>query len=206
MKELRRLVPESGWRGASPIPECSALLVIDMQEYFRAMAAPILPGLKKVILAARRRGVPVIYTQHGHGDPQKDGGMLGAWWGELILAGSDAAEILVEIAPESSDRILAKKRYSAFHGTDLEKELREKGIEDVIISGVMTNLCAETTARDAFVRDFRVFFLADGTATASEEYQVASLRNLAYGFAYLLTCEAAVRALNGSTGGTAGNA
>jgi isochorismate hydrolase len=53
----------------------------------------------------------------------------------------------------------------------------------------MTNLCCETTARNAFVRDFRVFFLADVTATAGDEYQFATLRNLAFGFAYILTCD-----------------
>jgi isochorismate hydrolase len=53
----------------------------------------------------------------------------------------------------------------------------------------MTNLCCETTARDAFVNDFRVFFLSDGTATVGQEMHEASLRNLEYGFATLLMCE-----------------
>jgi nicotinamidase-related amidase len=52
---------------------------------------------------------------------------------------------------------------------DLEKILRAKGIQDLIISGMMTNLCCETTARDAFMRDYRVFFLIDGTATGKED-------------------------------------
>ena len=53
----------------------------------------------------------------------------------------------------------------------------------------MTNLCCETTARDAFMRGFRVYFLLDGTATCTEEYHLATLKNLAYGFAYIVTCE-----------------
>ncbi|XXG60368.1 hypothetical protein AAC387_Pa04g2295 [Persea americana] len=66
--------------------------------------------------------------------------------------------------------------------------LRDKGIEEVIITGVMTNLCCETTARDAFVRGFRVFFSTDATATSSREMHEATLLNLGYGFAYLVDC------------------
>jgi nicotinamidase-related amidase len=58
-----------------------------------------------------------------------------------------------------------KNRASAFHGTDLELILRSRGIDAVIITGIATNVCCETTAREAAVRDFRVFFLSDGTAT-----------------------------------------
>ena len=89
----------------------------------------------------------------------------------------------------SNDIVLPKRRYSAFPETDLDATLRSKGIQDVIISGVMTNLCCETTARDAFMRDYRVFFLIDGTATGRSEFHMATLKNLGFGFAYLLTCE-----------------
>ncbi len=53
----------------------------------------------------------------------------------------------------------------------------------------MTNLCCETTARDAFMRGYRVFFLIDGTAAGRRDLHLASLKNLGYGFAYLMTCE-----------------
>jgi isochorismate hydrolase len=53
----------------------------------------------------------------------------------------------------------------------------------------MTNLCCETTARDAFMRDYRVFFLIDGTATGKNELYLATLKNLGFGFAYLITCD-----------------
>jgi isochorismatase family protein/alpha/beta hydrolase family protein len=63
------------------------------------------------------------------------------------------------------DILLDKPRYGAFHGTDLDLILRARGIDTVIIAGIATNVCCETTAREAVVRDFRVFFLSDGTAT-----------------------------------------
>ena len=166
----------------------SALLVMDMQEYFRPLTEQILPRLVELIAACRQAKMPVIYTQHGHRDPSVDGGMLAQWWRQLILTGTSDARLMPEIAPRSGDKKVVKNRYSAFYETDLEKHLLSKGIRDLLIGGVMTNLCCETTARDAFVRDFRVFFLEDGTATSDRRFQVATLTNLAYGFAHLVTC------------------
>jgi nicotinamidase-related amidase len=94
---------------------------------------------------------------------------------------------------------IPKKRYSAFFGTDLDKVLRSRGIRDLIISGVMTNLCCETTARDAFMKDYRVFFLIDGTATRRSELHLATLKNLGFGFAYLLTCDELIQKLKASS-------
>ena len=62
---------------------------------------------------------------------------------------------------------LEKPRFGAFHGTDLELILRSRGIDSVIISGIHTTVCVDTTAREADMRDFRVFFLSDGTSTAT---------------------------------------
>lgn len=182
-------VPEAALRQASVKKEQSALLVIDMQKYFSEIAEPILPTLIRTVDACRRANVPVIFTQHGYEDPEKDSGMLGQWWGDPIVVGTDRWRMIPDIAPWEGENVIRKKRYSAFYETDLEMVFRNLGVKDVIVSGVMTNLCCETTARDAFVRDFRVFFLVDGAATVSEEYHLASLRNLAYGFAYLKRCE-----------------
>ena len=104
-------------------------------------------------------------------------------------------KFLPEIKIESKDKILPKKRYSAFYETDLESFLRSKGIRDLVISGVMTNLCCETTARDAFMRDYRVFFLIDATATSKGEHHLATLKNLGLGFAYLITYDELIKNL-----------
>jgi isochorismate hydrolase len=68
--------------------------------------------------------------------------------------------------------------------------LRCLKVEDVVVSGTMTNMCCESTARDAYYRDYRVFFPADGTGSINEEMHVASLLNLAFGFAYVTTADA----------------
>jgi isochorismate hydrolase len=193
--QLIQLVPEARWHQALPSVDRAAMLVIDMQEYFRSMVTAIIPDLKRIIDVCRESGIPIIYTQHGHSDPEEDSGMLGEWWEDLIIRGTEEATILHEIRPHSGDKIVAKNRYSAFHQTDLEEYLGRLNVKDVLISGVMSNLCCETTAREAFVRDFRVFFLADGTATAGDVYHIATLRNLAYGFAYIVTCDEVIRHL-----------
>jgi nicotinamidase-related amidase len=182
-------------RKAEIDPQHSALLAIDLQNYFHRIAQPILKNILRVIQISRPKNIPVIFTQHGHTELDSDGGILGEWWGELIIAGTEDWKFLPEIKIESKDIILPKKRYSAFFDTDLDKILRPRGIRDLIISGVMTNLCCETTARDAFMRDYRVFFLIDGTATGSSELQLATLKNLGFGFAYLITCDELIQML-----------
>ena len=173
----------------------AALLAIDMQNFFHRIARPVLRNISRVIQICRQKNVPVIFTQHGHTEPESDGGILGEWWGELIIGGTEDWKFLPEIKIESRDTILPKKRYSAFFETDLDQILRSRGIQDLIISGVMTNLCCETTARDAFMRDYRVFFLIDGTATGRSELHLATLKNLGFGFAYLITCDELIQTL-----------
>src|SRR4030066_304174 len=107
----------------------------------------------------------------------------------------DIQNFFHKINIESKDEVLPKKRYSAFYETDLDSILRSRGIQDLIISGVMTNLCCETTARDAFMKDYRVFFLIDGTATRKSELHLATLKNLGFGFAYLITCDELIQML-----------
>jgi isochorismate hydrolase len=195
-KILKELKPYRE-RKAQIDPQHCALLAIDMQNYFQRIAQPVLKNILRVMQTCRPQNIPVIFTQHGHTDPDSDGGILGEWWGELIVGGTEDWKFLPEMKIEPNDMTLAKKRYSAFFGTDLDKILRSRGIQDLIISGVMTNLCCETTARDAFMRDYRVFFLIDGTATRRSELHLATLKNLGFGFAYLLTCDELVQMLTG---------
>ena len=178
---------------ARPAPDAdlprSALLVVDMQRYFAGICAPIVGRVAATVEACRVLGVPVIFTQHGHADPTLDGGMLGEWWGgDLIGEGTDE-HALIDVGARPGDPIVAKRRYDAFFGTELAALLRERGTSDLAVAGVMTNLCVETTARQAFVRDLRVRVLLDCTATASEELHLSALRNLAYGFAHVQTAE-----------------
>jgi nicotinamidase-related amidase len=183
--------------------DAAALLVVDMQRFFLDPESPtytcsggaILPSVSRAIHVFRRQGRPVIYTRHVHHPDGLDAGIMAWWWDGMCLEGSPESEIHPQIAPLPGDKVVLKHRYSAFYNTDLETVLRCLSIRDVVVSGVMTNLCCESTARDAYYRDYRVFFLADGTGTVSEQMHVASLLNLAFGFAYVTTVDEVVREL-----------
>ncbi|MCK4716841.1 MAG: cysteine hydrolase [Candidatus Marinimicrobia bacterium] len=185
-------------------PDKSALIVIDMQKFFLDAGSPtftcgglaILPALKRVIGAFRKAGRPVIFTRHVHHPDNLDSGIMKWWWEGMCLEGSPESEIHPDIAPAPNEKVIFKHRYSSFYNTDLETVLRCLRIEDLVISGIMTNLCCESTARDAYYRDYRVFVLADGTGSINEEMHLASLLNLAFGFAFVTTADKVVNRLS----------
>jgi nicotinamidase-related amidase len=174
-------------------PASTALLVTDMQLYFTRegghahlpASEAIYPRLKKLVETFKEKGSPVIFTRHAHRKGEE--GILGVWWRDTIREGTEESELDGRLYAEKAP-ILHKTRYSAFFGTELERFLRRKGIRTVVISGVMSHLCCDTTARDAFMRDFQVVFLMDATASSHEELHVSTLRAMADGFAEVLTC------------------
>lgn len=188
-------------------PAACALLVVDMQRFFLEETSPtytcggaaILPGVRRLLDVFRRASRPVIFTRHVHHPGNLDAGIMGWWWKGMCLEGSPESEIHPDLAPLPGEKEVFKHRYSAFYNTDLETVLRCMKVEDLVVAGVMTNLCCESTARDAYFRDYRVFFPADGTGTVSEEMHLASLLNLAYGFARVTTCRDIVGQLCGSS-------
>ncbi len=173
--------------------EKAALLVIDMQYFFLDPASPsytcggpaILPKLQKVIHAFRQANRPVIYTRHVHHPDYLDAGIMAWWWEGMCKEGTPESEIHQDIAPRPNEKVIFKHRYSAFYNTDLETVLRSLKVEELVVAGIMTNMCCESTARDAYFRDYRVFFLADGTGSVTEEMHLASLLNVAFGFAWV---------------------
>jgi nicotinamidase-related amidase len=158
------------------IPRRTALINIDMQNCFvenSPVAAPrgmeILPRINKIAQECRERGALVIHTVHVVRPDGSNTGVMGeiipAIAAGLINKGNPAAELHPAVVVGAGDIILEKPRYGAFTGTDLELILRNRGIDTVIITGICTNVCCETTAREANMRDFHVFFLSDATAT-----------------------------------------
>ena len=183
--------------------EKAVLLVVDMQYFFLDPASPtftcgglaILPNLKKVIQAFRQAGRPVIFSRHVHHPDGLDAGIMGWWWEGMCLEGSPESEIHEEISPLPNEKVIFKHRYSAFYNTDLDTILRTLKVEDIVIAGIMTNMCCESTTRDAYYRDYRVFFLVDGTGSITEEMHLASLLNLAFGFAWVTDVDTMVEQL-----------
>ncbi|MBD3372737.1 MAG: isochorismatase family protein, partial [Candidatus Coatesbacteria bacterium] len=129
-----------------------------------------------------------------HLNTPEDAGMMGEWWRELIRREDPLSEPDPRLA--LGDAVMIEKtQYDAFHGTDLEERLRRRGVETLVICGVMTHLCVETTVRAAFVRGFRVVIPVDAVATYNEELQRASLLTLAHGCAALTTARELAEAL-----------
>ncbi len=170
-------------------PSKTALLVLDMQRYFLEPEShafvPSAPFVRENITAlakaCNQAGVPVISTRHIN--TLEDAGNMATWWREIISQDHPLAGSALPDDDIIFDREVVKSRYDIFFSTGLECYFKYNKKITLLISGVMTHLCCETTARSAFMRGFDVVFLADGTATYSEELHVGSLRGLAHGFA-----------------------
>ena len=157
-------------------PKRTAFLIIDMQNAFLKpglkMALPagraLIPKLQGLIQACRDHEIPIIFAKHVLREDGSDEG-IGSEFppGKICLTGTEDIEFYGEIRPEKGDIVVEKRRYSAFYSTDLDLILRCKGIDTLIIGGVVTHMCCDTTARDARMRDYKVIFLSDGTATYS---------------------------------------
>lgn len=172
-----------------------ALLVIDVQnEYFTGKLPVTYPpgSLKriiKVIEAARSKQIPVVFIQHSA--LQKDA--------KAFLKGSEEWKLHPEIEAIPCEHLVEKTLPGSFTGTDLEPWLRGREIDTVVIAGYMTQMCCDTTARQAFHLGFTVGFLSDATGTlqisneagtvTAEELHRAILVTQAARFSKVMTSE-----------------
>jgi isochorismate hydrolase len=169
-------------------PKRAALLVLDMQRYFLdershayiPSAPAIVPKIRRLQQLFLMKDMTVFHTRHIN--TEKNAGRLKDWWRDVIRKNNDLSEIIGELR-DVNIGVLVKSQYDAFFDTNLELLLKNEGIEQVLIAGVMTHLCCETTARSAFIRGFEVYFIIDGTATYRKDFHQSSLRNLSHGFA-----------------------
>ena len=175
-----------------------ALIVIDMQKYFcDKKSTAYVPGVDTIkskinmmINVFDKHQRPIIFTRHI--DTNDKDNMMLRWWSENIKEDNPMSEIIEDLDTKKGE-VIVKHQYEAFLGTNLEKILMEKEVKQVVICGVLTNLCCETTARSAFMRGFEVFFTMDSTATYTEDMHKATLLNLSYGFAILITADKIIK-------------
>lgn len=183
----------------------TALLVIDMQNGFChpdgsfaklgmdiGQLADAVTGSRRLIDAAHAAGVPVIYTRYVYQPDYRDGGILVDYLLPAIkelgslAAGSWDAEILDTLAPGGGDIVIDKSRYSAFYATRLEPTLTSRGVRSLVICGVTTNMCVETTARDASQRDYRTYVVSDATGEYDRARHDAALFTHGFGFGWVV--------------------
>jgi ureidoacrylate peracid hydrolase len=129
----------------------------------------MVPRLNRLLAVCRAHQMPVIYIHHVIRGGDIDAGRLADHHdairnNQAIIAGTPNVEIYAGLKPHPGDLVVAKPRYSAFYGTDLAAIPRSQGIDTLIIGGTVTNVCCESTTRDAFSRDYKVIFLSDGNA------------------------------------------
>jgi ureidoacrylate peracid hydrolase len=181
------------------VPSRTALLNVDMQNCFVAAAldgSALVERINRFADTCRRADIVVIHTRHVLRPDGSDMGLLGEFVPRikegLLSENSPSAALHPHLVVHPRDLILNKPRFGAFFGTDLEQILRARGIESVIISGISTNVCCDTTAREANARDMKVFFLSDGTATGGPnpiEVQRKALALVGALFGQVLTVE-----------------
>lgn len=152
----------------------TAILVVDMLNDFvtgalkcdRGLA--IVPHLSKLLTAARKCGVHVIFCNDAHVKGVDHELKL---WGEHAIAGTHGAQVIPELMLCDSDHVVPKRRYSGFFHTDLDLLLRELGVDTVIMTGLHTHMCVRHTSADAYCLGYNVVVASDATdAFTKEDY------------------------------------
>jgi biuret amidohydrolase len=190
-------------------PKKSAVLGVDLQNCNvekSPIAAPL--GLQVVdqlnLLAAHYRaaGSTIIWTRHAVRPDHSDVGILGKTVPPVtqgvIDDGVPSAALHSKVVVQAGDIILPKPHIGCFQATELETILRARAIDTVLIGGIATNFCCDTTAREALAREFKVLFLSDGTATIdlrdtaggripADQVQRLTLATLSFAFAEVLS-------------------
>jgi len=153
-----------------------AVIVLDMLNDFvtgglkceRCMH--IVPNLKKLVVAAHKQKVPVIYANDAHLPVDEE---VVERWGKHAIRGTKGAEVIPELKPLKTDYIVEKRTYSGFHETGLDMLLRSlyhgEGVRTVILTGLHTNICVRHTAADAFFRGYRIIVARDGVEAFTKE-------------------------------------
>jgi len=185
--------------------EKTALLVIDMQNGFChpegsfaklgldvSMCNAVIGPIAELVDKAHEAGVPVVFTRYVYRTDYRDGGVLvqdllpALAETKSLAAGTWDADLVDELVPTEDDFVLDKNRYSAFYGTGLEPILTSLGVEQLVVVGVTTNMCVETTARDASMRDYRVFVVSDATGELEKTRHDMALATLGFGFGWVV--------------------
>ncbi len=192
----------------------AALIVVDMQNYFCAQGFPaevplsraIVPNINRMARAMRAAGGTVVWVQTDSAEALARWGkhhayMLTPERVQKRLAGLDSAaegfRLFGDLEALPGDLRVKKVTYSAFMpgSSDIDAQLAARGIDTVLIAGTATNVCCESSARDAMLRDYRVIMLSDGNATWTDEEHAATLNSFAMFFGDVMSIDEATARL-----------
>jgi len=193
----------------------TAVIVVDMQNAFVSNGGmfdlwgydisssnKIIRPIKEIISTAREKGIKVIYIAHRvSGDSRELSPNTPFWYNiamkdyrekpemrdRLIIKDTWGAEIIDELTPEEDDLLIEKPRYSAFSGTNLDMVLRAHDIKYVAFTGVATNICVESSLRDAYHFEYFPVLISDAAATGSPSAQEVTINNVKQCFGWVTT-------------------
>ncbi|MXW90652.1 MAG: cysteine hydrolase [Rhodospirillaceae bacterium] len=199
-------------------PARTALVVVDMQTAFLKpglpsevpMAREIVPNINRLAAAFRAAGGNVVWVTTTF-----DENIFTEWSSFLggtvspemakriarqLMEGTEGHPLWPDIEAEDGDIRSVKRRFSAFiqGSSDIEAQLRARGIDTLAVTGTLTNVCCEATARDAMMRNFHVIMVADGNATYTDAIHNASLTSMSINFADVMTTDEVIGALSGA--------
>jgi nicotinamidase-related amidase len=198
--------------------ENPALVIVDMQNDFVREGAPMevpdarvtIPQHQQLIAAFRKAELPIIYTRFLAGpsrtllyewSPQLEPPTLACQRGYLrhfadVGKTLDCADVIEEIYPQPGDYIIDKYGYGAFHSTNLHDTLRSLGVDSLIMTGTVTQICVEETARGAFHHGYRTTVVSDAVSSYIPDLHAATLKNFAHKFGWVSTTHEVLQALS----------
>ena len=200
-------------------PEKTALLVIDMQNdltktgpdffaplYEMVKSNRVIENFTKMVKGARQKGLPVVHIKTVHRHDNADvvptvtdfmlQGMAPAQMPPILVEGTPGADFIEELQPAAEDYVVAKRRSGAFFNTPLDLFLRARGIDTLLIGGVVTNGCVENTIRAARERDYHVIVLSDCCAANMAQGHDYALNNVFPGMARVRTSSEVLDAMS----------
>lgn len=162
-----------------------AIIILDMLNDFVTgdlkcdRALHIIPNLKRLLTAARKHNVPIIYSNDAHLLVDEE---VVERWGKHAIKGTKGAEVIPELGPTAKDYVVEKRTYSGFHETGLDMLLRSlyhsEGVKTVVLTGLHTNICVRHTAADAFFRGYKIIVAEDGVEAFTQEDHEQGLKYL----------------------------
>ncbi len=192
-----------------------ALLIVDMQKGFLAPGAAMevpagrgtIANIRYLVNICREARAPIVYTRfiyspgiptlfgdlHVEHKPVQPGIVPGPGQpSNCCLEGDESAEVIAELAPQADDLVIDKHGYDGFHESPLDSALRAKKIENLIVTGVMTDICVLATVAGATHHGYKVTVVRDGVATLWPEIQEASLDIIQRAYARVISADQAV--------------
>lgn len=155
----------------------TGLLVIDMindfvtGEFENERAEKIIPNIKELIDTAKSTNKPVIYVCDTH--PEEDYEF--SIWGKHAVSGTKGSEVVPELKPEEEDYKIEKTKYSGFFDTELDSLLKKLEVDKLVLTGVLTHICIQHTAADAFYREYELIIPKGAVEDVSDDEHEKSL-------------------------------